>query len=77
MAAPDAVPEVTVTCPQGELTSLLMGSCGLEGLLRLGAAQADDAEKAQELGTAAALGAEAVAQRGLLRGKTAKGRGRR
>ena len=49
VAAPDAVPEVTVTCPQGELTSLLMGSCGLEGLLRLGAAQADDAEKAQEL----------------------------
>ena len=46
VAAPDAVPEVTVTCPQGD-------------------------------GTAAALGAEAVAQRGLLRRKTAKGRGRR
>lgn len=49
MAAPDAAADVTVTCRQGELTSLLMGSCELESLLRLGAAEADDPGKAREL----------------------------
>ena len=49
MAAADAAADVTVTCRQGELTSLLMGSCDLEGLLRLGAAQTDDPDRAQEL----------------------------
>ena len=48
-AAPDAAADVTVTCRQGELTSLLMGSCELEGLLRLGAAGTDDPDRAQEL----------------------------
>ena len=48
-AAPDAAADVTVTCRQGELTSLLMGSCELESLLRLGAAEADDPGKAREL----------------------------
>ena len=33
----------------GDLAALLMGSCGLTALLRLGAASADDAEKAQQL----------------------------
>ena len=49
VAAADAAADVTVTCRQGELTSLLMGSCDLEGLLRLGAAQTDDPDRAQEL----------------------------
>ena len=33
----------------GDLAALLMGSCGLAALLRLGAASADDAEKARQL----------------------------
>ena len=33
----------------GDLAALLMGSCGLTALLRLGAASADDAEKARQL----------------------------
>lgn len=49
MAAPDAAADVTVDCRQGDLASLLMGSCDLEGLLRLGAATADDGEKAMKL----------------------------
>ena len=49
VAAPDAATDVIVDCRQGDLASLLMGSCGLEGLLRLGAASADDGEKAMEL----------------------------
>ena len=49
VAAVDAAPDVTVTCRQGDLASLLMGSCELEGMLRLGAAAADNGEKAQEL----------------------------
>ena len=49
IGAPDAAADVTVDCRQGDLASLLMGSCGLEGLLRLGAASADDGEKAAEL----------------------------
>ena len=49
VAAADAAADVTVTCRQGELTSLLMGSCDLEGLLRLGAAGADDPDGAREL----------------------------
>lgn len=49
VAVPDASPDVTVTCRQGDLASLLMGSCGLEALLRLGAASADSDEKAAEL----------------------------
>ena len=44
-----AAADVTVTCRQGDLASLLMGSCGLEALLRLGAATADNDEKAREL----------------------------
>lgn len=35
--------------PAGDLAALLMGSCGLAALLRLGAASADDAEKARQL----------------------------
>ena len=34
---------------QGDLASLLMGSCQLEGMLRLGAASADNGEAAQQL----------------------------
>ena len=33
----------------GDLASLLMGSCGLEAMLRLGAASADNGEAAQQL----------------------------
>ena len=33
----------------GDLAALLMGSCGLTALLRLGAASADDTEKARQL----------------------------
>ena len=40
---------MTVSCRQGDLASLLMGSCELEGMLRLGAASADNNEAAQEL----------------------------
>ena len=40
---------MTVTCRQGDLASLLMGSCQLEGMLRLGAASADNGEAAQQL----------------------------
>lgn len=49
VAAADSTADVTVTCRQGDLASLLMGSCGLEALLRLGAAAADNDEKAREL----------------------------
>ena len=42
MADADAAADVTVTCRQGDLASLLMGSCQLEGMLRLGAASADN-----------------------------------
>ena len=45
----DAAADVTVTCRQGDLASLLMGSCQLEGMLRLGAASADNGEAAQQL----------------------------
>lgn len=35
-ALPEEAPaEVTVTCRQGDLASLLMASCGLEGMVRL------------------------------------------
>ena len=44
-----AAADVTVTCRQGDLASLLMGSCQLEGMLRLGAASADNGEAAQQL----------------------------
>ena len=40
---------MTVICRQGDLAALLMGSCGLAALLRLGAASADDTEKARQL----------------------------
>lgn len=49
VADADAAADVTVTCRQGDLASLLMGSCQLEGMLRLGAASADNGEAAQEL----------------------------
>ena len=48
-AGADAAADVTVTCRQGDLASLLMGSCQLEGMLRLGAASADNGEAAQQL----------------------------
>ena len=48
-AVADAAADVTVTCRQGDLASLLMGSCQLEGMLRLGAASADNGEAAQQL----------------------------
>ena len=41
--------DVTVFCRQGELASLLMGSCELEGMLRLGAVTADNDAKARRL----------------------------
>ena len=47
--AADRAADVTVTCRQGDLTSLLMNSCELEAMLRLGAVAADDSAKAQEL----------------------------
>lgn len=47
--APGAAADVTVTCGQGELASLLMGSCSLEGLLRLGAATADNGDRVRDL----------------------------
>ena len=49
VAAADSTADVTVICRQGDLASLLMGSCGLEAMLRLGAATADNDEKAPEL----------------------------
>jgi hypothetical protein len=49
VAAADSTADVTVICRQGDLASLLMGSCGLEAMLRLGAATADNDEKAREL----------------------------
>lgn len=45
----DACADVTVTCRQGDLASLLMGSCELAGMLRLGAVQVSNVAKAQEL----------------------------
>ena len=47
--AADSAADVTVTCRQGDLASLLMGSCELEAMLRLGAASADNDAKAREL----------------------------
>ena len=49
VAAADSAVDVTITCRQGDLASLLMGSCELEAMLRLGAASADDDAKAREL----------------------------
>lgn len=49
-AKSDTPVDVTVTCRQGDLASLLMGSAELPALLRLGAARADDEGKARELG---------------------------
>ncbi len=49
VAAADSAADVTVICRQGDLASLLMGSCELEAMLRLGAATADDGAKAREL----------------------------
>ena len=49
VADADAAADVTVTCRQGDLASLLMGSCQLEGMLRLGAASVDNGEAAQQL----------------------------
>ena len=48
-AVAEGTADVTVICRQGDLAALLMGSCGLTALLRLGAASADDAEKAWQL----------------------------
>ena len=48
-AAADSAVDVTVTCRQGDLASLLMGSCELEAMLRLGAATTDDDAKVREL----------------------------
>ena len=50
VAGEDAPADVTVSCRQGDLASLLMGSAELASLLRLGAARADDGEKARALG---------------------------
>ncbi len=50
VAGEDVPADVTVTCRQGDLASLLMGSAELSALLRLGAARADDGEKARVLG---------------------------
>ena len=49
VAAADSTADVTVTCRQGDLASLLMGSCELESMLRLGAVTVDDGTRAQEL----------------------------
>ena len=49
VAAADSAADVTVTCRQGDLASLLMGSCELEAMLRLGAVTVDDNAQAQEL----------------------------
>ena len=49
VAAADSAADVTVTCRQGDLASLLMGSCELEAMLRLGAVSVDDGAKVQEL----------------------------
>ena len=47
IAKDGAAADVTVTCRQGDLASLLMGSCELAGMIRLGAVSAYG--KAQEL----------------------------
>lgn len=47
--APAETAEVTVTCRQGDLASLLMGSCELEAMVRLGTVTADDAGKLPRL----------------------------
>ena len=47
IAKDGAAADVTVTCGQGDLASLLMGSCELAGMIRLGAVSAYG--KAQEL----------------------------
>ena len=49
MAPAGAAADVTVTCGQGSLASLLMGSCGLEGMVRLGAVTVSDEAGAQTL----------------------------
>ena len=50
VAGPEAAADVTVTCRQGDLASLLMGSAELAALVRLGAVQADNEAKVRELG---------------------------
>ena len=50
VAGPEAAADVTVTCRQGDLASLLMGSCELMAMVRLGAVQTDNEAKARELG---------------------------
>ena len=49
VAAAGSTANVTVACRQGDLASLLMGSCELEAMLRLGAVTVDDNAKALEL----------------------------
>ena len=49
VAAADSAADITVTCRQGDLASLLMGSCELEAMLRLGAVTVDDNAQALEL----------------------------
>lgn len=41
--------DVTVTCGQGDLASLFMGSCELAGMIRLGAVSVNNEAKAREL----------------------------
>ena len=49
VAEDGAAADVTVTCGQGDLASLFMGSCELAGMLRLGAISVSDEAKAREL----------------------------
>ena len=49
IAKDGAAADVTVTCRQGDLASLLMGSCELAGMIRLGAVSVNNEAKAQEL----------------------------
>lgn len=49
VAEDGAAADVTVTCGQGDLASLFMGSCELAGMLRLGAVSVSDEARAQEL----------------------------
>lgn len=50
LAAAEAAVDVTVSCRQGDLASLLMGSCELMAMVRLGAVQVNNMAKARELG---------------------------
>ena len=50
LAAAEAAIDVTVSCRQGDLASLLMGSCELMAMVRLGAVQVNNIAKARELG---------------------------